>query len=158
MDPLDFLGALFETAPPGSGVVELRGLKNAGGFDNRLFTSEPSEIRRFLGRYRENYPGGAYFGVALRTGKPNEDGKVTGKKTDISVITALWADIDVVKMGWDMDRTIGLIKGHELRPSALVNSGNGLHAYWCLDEPLVMGVHASESFGMATTTMQQLAH
>lgn len=162
MDPLDFLGALFETAAPGSGVVELRGLKNAGGFDARLFTDEPGEMRRFLGRYRENYPAGAYFGVALRTGKPHDDGKVTGKKNDISVVTALWADIDVIKMGWDMDRTIGLIKAHELRPSALVNSGNGLHAYWVLDRPmdLVEADNDGAWFDAVETveeTMQQLA-
>ena len=143
MDALEFLSALYETAPAGAGVMELRALKNSGGFENRVFTDNNDDIRLFSQRYRSTSPVGTYYGVALRTGTPrlNEaTGRIEpqGKKTDIAAITALWADVDVVKMGWDMDRTLGLVKGHELRPSAIVNSGNGLHLYWCLRAPVVL--------------------
>ena len=154
-DPADFLGALYETVPEGTGVVELRAFGNDGGMVGRLFTESPEEIRYFARKAHPNSQVGAFFGVALR--KP---GSTTGKKQDVSVIPALWADIDVVKMGWDMDRTLGMLKMHELRPSAVVNSGNGLHAYWCLDQPVLLDDDHPHDLQVREleTTMGRLAH
>lgn len=152
MDFVDYARALFETAPPGSGVIELRALKNGGGFENRLFTSNNDDVRHFVDRYRSTAPVGVYFGMALR--KP---GSITGKKTDLSVMTSLWVDCDVQKMGWDTDRTLGLVKAHELRPSAIVNSGNGLHFVWVLNEPIVFGATPNPNMDAAEVVMTRLA-
>jgi hypothetical protein len=131
-DPMDFFRALYAYLEPESAVLEFRVMKNEGGMADRLFTMNPIEIRDLARKYNAGNKVSVYYGVA-----PRKIGSTTGKKTDVAVIPALWCDVDVLKMGWDMDRTLGLIKGHELRPSAIVNSGNGLHLYWALTNPIV---------------------
>jgi hypothetical protein len=131
-DPMEFFRPLYGRLEPESAVIEFRVLKNEGGSDGRLFTMNPIEIQDLARKYNAGNKVSVYFGVA-----PRKIGSTTGKKTDVAVIPALWCDVDVLKMGWDMDRTLGLIKGHELRPSAIVNSGNGLHLYWRLEDAFI---------------------
>lgn len=132
-DPIDFFAALYETALESDAVVEMRAIKNEGGFAGRLFTQDQNEIRAFLRLGNAATPTGFYYGVALR-----KTGTKTGKKEDIHAVTALWADVDVVKLGWDMQLTLGALKQHELRPSVVVNSGYGYHLYWILEKPLIL--------------------
>jgi hypothetical protein len=135
MDAIDFLSALYDPVPRDSGVIDMRLLKNGDAVCiSRAFTFNPEVIRDTLRRWSDpDSNTGVYYGVALRN-----PGATRGTKADISVIPALWTDIDVVKMGWDMDRTIAALKSMPVRPSALVHSGNGLHAYWALQRPVVL--------------------
>jgi hypothetical protein len=130
---IDFLDALYEGCPAGS--VELRKLANDGGTClKRHFCTDPIIGDRIIKQYaRDAATAGVFFGVALR--KPEAD---HGRKEDILAIPALWADIDTEKEGWDTDRTLAGLKAAPIRPSAIVRSGHGLHAYWKLSDPVVL--------------------
>ena len=73
-----------------------------------------------------------YFGVAKRR-------REGGGKQDVLGVTALWADIDTVNLGWDTDKCAKILHDapREVSPSALIHSGGGLHAYWFLKSPLM---------------------
>ena len=65
--------------------------------------------------------------------------KLHGKNNDVSHLPVLWVDVDfhgnekgVRKKFYEM---IEVLKERELGPSIIVESGHGLHGYWCLDRP-----------------------
>ena len=139
MTPQDFFTALYRDllAPTGRwrGTIEMRFLGKGDNRD-RLFLSSPAQVQEVLDQWgpRQVSEGaGIYYGVALR-----RVGALRGRKTDIIAIPAVWCDVDTEKMGWDMNRTILACKTSPLRPSAIVNSGHGLHLYWLLAEPVVL--------------------
>lgn len=74
-----------------------------------------------------------YFGVGKRSGRG-------GKKSDVLSIPAIWADIDTGKLGLDWKTVARSLydKSGVVRPSAIIHSGGGLHAYWYLNEPYVL--------------------
>ena len=81
-----------------------------------------------------------YFGVGSQAADlgPSKRGTVA----DISVITSFWIDIDIAGQGHvspqypqDMEEALKFIQGLPLQPSAIVNSGGGIHAYWLLNQP-----------------------
>mgnify|MGYP000772044878 FL=1 len=81
-----------------------------------------------------------YFGVGLR--KKILPNNLRGKDNDISTVTALYADIDIkskahaqTALPSSVNEAMEFLNSIPLTPSILVNSGNGLHAYWLLDEP-----------------------
>ena len=81
-----------------------------------------------------------YFGVGVISGSPAG----RGKSEDVSAIGALWADIDIHSAAHVSDRLPGsldeardLLRQLPLRPSILVSTGHGLHAYWLLHEPWI---------------------
>jgi len=81
-----------------------------------------------------------YYGLGLVGGRP----KGRGAFDDMAAIGALWADIDLVSDVHttsalpenidDVDKILGALP---LKPSAMVNSGYGMHVYWFLKEPFV---------------------
>ena len=62
-----------------------------------------------------------------------------GKNSDVKSYVALWADIDfggqetAVRAAWAALLAIFTTAG--LRPSVIIESGRGIHAYWLLDKP-----------------------
>lgn len=81
-----------------------------------------------------------YFGLALVTGQP----KGRGTLEDTAAIGALWADIDVAgdthprqDLPTSIDEARTLLAALPVKPSIVVHSGHGLHAYWLLKEPWV---------------------
>lgn len=84
-----------------------------------------------------------YFGCALR--RFGLASTKRGGKADVTVLTAVWVDIDVVGPGHahsdgapDFAEAHRLLDGLPLEPSAVVNTGGGLHAYWFLDVPWLL--------------------
>ena len=69
-----------------------------------------------------------YFGVALR----KRDGG--GRKADVGCATAVFADVDFKDI--HKDAAHAALKAFPLAPSACVRSGNGVHVYWFLAEPV----------------------
>lgn len=58
-----------------------------------------------------------------------------GKKEDVREITSVWADIDVKDNGTtpeSKDAAVEFVRTLPLRPTAIVDSGHGIHAYWML--------------------------
>lgn len=81
-----------------------------------------------------------FFGVGLR--RKILAHNLRGRDSDIAVITALYADIDV-KSGAhaqsalpdSTEKAIEFLNSLPIQSSIIVNSGNGLHAYWLLEAP-----------------------
>lgn len=71
-----------------------------------------------------------YYGVGLR-----KSGARKGNKAHVTLVPALWADIDVAKLGWNQNETLGALKRHPLKPSVIIHSGYGYHCYWYLSAP-----------------------
>jgi len=81
-----------------------------------------------------------YYGLGLVGGNP----KGRGAFDDMAAIGGLWADID---MACDVHSTSALpetlddvgkiLEALPLKPSAIIKSGYGVHAYWFLKEPFV---------------------
>jgi hypothetical protein len=84
--------------------------------------------------------GCVWFGVAPRERKlPN--GK-RGGATDCLTLPAMWVDIDIASpvhaaddLPTTIDEAMQLCNAFPLPPTAIINSGHGLQAWWMLDEP-----------------------
>lgn len=81
-----------------------------------------------------------FFGVGLI--RKVLQNNLRGSENDILTITTLYADIDVrsnahaeTALPCSTDEAIEFLNSLPLKPSIIVNSGNGLHAYWLLDTP-----------------------
>ena len=126
--------ALYATSEVNQGYIELRGIppRNSGMQTHSLFPETWPEIQSFIGdiggsgtRYS------CYFGVAKRSHKGD------GTKGSIKEVPALWVDIDCANSGINEDSTVNTLANlpYEIRPSALVRSCGGVHAYWFLKKP-----------------------
>lgn len=71
--------------------------------------------------------GDLYFGVCPRRIK-------SGKEEYIYNITSLWVDLDS-DTGFTKEQGLSRLQGFKLKSSIVVDSGNGLHAYWLLKTP-----------------------
>lgn len=81
-----------------------------------------------------------FFGVGLR--KKILPNNLRGRDSDILAVSSLYSDIDVKSCAHaqnalpkSVDEAIEFLNSLPLSPSIIVNSGNGLHAYWLLDVP-----------------------
>lgn len=86
-----------------------------------------------------------YVGVAARRG---ED----GTKKGVCRAPALWADLDA-KDGHTREGRLAQLDGLPCRPSMVVGSGSGFHAYWLLEEP----AESPEEMDRAELAMRLLA-
>jgi hypothetical protein len=113
------------------GFIELRALASRRprqGALQRWFADLEAALA-FADLFADKRSGfGVYFGVAKRARRG-------GRKSDALGVACLWADIDVLERGWDLRTTRRRIEAlpEAVRPSALIHSGGGLHAYWFLD-------------------------
>jgi hypothetical protein len=69
-----------------------------------------------------------YFGLHPRDRRK-------GNKDSISLVTCLHADLDFKDFPGGQEEIRGKLKALPQRPTVVVHSGNGLHAYWFLKEP-----------------------
>jgi hypothetical protein len=96
-----------------------------------------------------------FFGTCPTRG-PARDGGRRGTENDVTRLSSLWADIDV-KPGACKDLTVAhaiigdLTAAVGSRPSAIVNSGGGLHPYW----PIADGWVKSGDIGPARMLIKQ---
>ncbi|MDO4200400.1 MAG: DUF927 domain-containing protein [Clostridia bacterium] len=84
-----------------------------------------------------------FFGVGLRK-KVLKNG-FRGSERDILCITTLYVDIDVkseahaqTSLPSSVDEATDFLHGLKIKPSIIVNSGNGIHGYWLLDKPFII--------------------
>jgi putative DNA primase/helicase len=65
--------------------------------------------------------------------------KKLGKNTDVSHYVAVWIDLDFkgneTGIRKHFAETVELLKAQNLEPSAIIESGRGLHGYWFFDMP-----------------------
>ena len=129
-----FLQALFpeETLSNGEpAFIEIR-LLQTDTLPNTSFMKltniSEDNLTRFL-RKAKNPARNVYFGVGARTNKKS------GKKQDVGYISTLWLDIDE-KDGTPKDEALKLLREWIHKPSYIIDSGHGIHAYWVLREPV----------------------
>ena len=72
---------------------------------------------------------GVYFAPCPRREKQ-------GKAEAAALLSALWVDLDCDDDPARRTGTMDKLHSFNLPPSAVIDSGNGLHAYWLLSEPL----------------------
>jgi hypothetical protein len=126
-----FLRALFGKAPDNL-YLELRCI-HPDGQSPRTFWSKVGDklnlVNAFNRAKQTNGDGyGVYFAPCLRREK-------VGKAESAALLPALWVDIDC---DGDVNRynaALDKLNAFELKPSAVVDSGGGLHVYWFLSEP-----------------------
>lgn len=137
----EFFSALYDGV--GAGFIEIRPILDDD--DPRRNTEDGKRLqakaRRFF-RWPKEGPHAAayvesikdkdfhmYFGVALR-----KDSHGGGKK-NVGCCTAVYADVDFKDVEPDVVRK--LLAEFPCKPSIVVKSGNGLHVYWLMKEPLM---------------------
>ncbi len=69
-----------------------------------------------------------YFGVHPRDSK-------NGTSEAVKCVTCIWADCDWKNFEGGREGAIKRIQNFPLRPTVVVESGNGFHLYWLLKEP-----------------------
>ncbi|MCI6519329.1 MAG: hypothetical protein MR432_07160, partial [Prevotellaceae bacterium] len=84
-----------------------------------------------------------FFGVGLRN-KVLPNGQRGGEK-EILCVTALYADIDIkgnahaqTSLPSSVIEATDFLHSLKIKPSIIVNSGNGIHGYWLLDKPFII--------------------
>lgn len=104
------------------GLINIRALPSK----EQIFSNNRAEINNFIAAHiKENI----YCGVASRK---NRD----GSKAGCFQISSLWEDIDFKDLPGGLDDAIALLKKFPLMPSMVILTGNGLHLYWLLREPI----------------------
>lgn len=84
-----------------------------------------------------------WFGVGLRRERLTSG---RGRAADVTTIPGLWVDVDVAGPGHktdqplppDIDAARELVASFPLAPSAIVNTGGGLHAWWLFPQPVAV--------------------
>lgn len=135
LEASNFFTRMYSRTDMPEGFVEMRVFdeERKGKVLCRTWVDHEDEFQKVVNRFtKDGIDAGVYYGVALR----KEAGD--GTKENCIGSHVLWAEIDFVKMGWDEMDTIRKLHDlpDEMRPSACIHSGRGLHLYWMLDEPL----------------------
>lgn len=101
--------------------------------------SELEKLEQAIKKYSNKT--NVYFGVCLR--KRILPNNLRGKDNDISTVTTLYADIDIkskahaqTALPSSVKEAADFLNSLPLKATIIVNSGNGLHAYWLLDTPV----------------------
>ena len=84
-----------------------------------------------------------FFGVGLR--KNILKNGFRGSEQDILCLPTLYADIDIkseahaqTSLPSSVDEAIDFLHNLKIKPSIIVNSGNGIHSYWLLKKPFII--------------------
>jgi hypothetical protein len=135
MTAQEFLEAIFWKC---SGHIESR----TTGRGARLWAKadDPEDIRRLLNRSQvlhTDYGLDSFYGCATRTAPGS------GRRADCLHLGCLFVDIDL-RDGASEKAALQCLAGCPLKPSIVVHSGGGLHAYWLLRQPIDVQKEAPE--------------
>lgn len=82
-------------------------------------------LPELIGTQSQGY--GIYVGVC-----PRKEQK--GTKEAVSCVFVLWADLDAKGFAGDKHKALEAIQQFKLKPTMIIDSGHGYHAYWLLKE------------------------
>ncbi|EQB03902.1 phage/plasmid primase, P4 family [Sphingobium sp. HDIP04] len=131
-------------------AVELRACPNVKGNPGAesLITRDSDALRDFC--RRKDVDGiGVYFGACTRRRDADN-----GSAANAMTAPALWVDIDCVKQGLGGQQVIDALEFLPHRPTLIINSGGGLHAYWMLEEAVDLAADRER----VTAALRALAH
>ena len=134
MDTRAFLSTIYRNCD--EGYITLTLLP-----DRKTLWFKVNEIEKVLAAVKKyGAKTNTFFGVGLR--RKVLQNNLRGSENDILTITTLYADLDIrsnahaeTALPCSTDEAIEFLNSLPLKPSIIVNSGNGLHAYWLLDTP-----------------------
>jgi len=139
---IEFLDAL---QPEGNGIfTELRSMQNGQVFQD-FIPLHAHDVLAEAALKRDADGWDSYFGVLPRW-------KASGSAEDcVPNIGVLWADIDNKAVGGTHLAALMRVGALNLTPSIIVDSGNGIHAYWLLGhlapfarvKPLMQGLQSA---------------
>ncbi|MBZ0277556.1 MAG: DUF927 domain-containing protein, partial [Anaerolineae bacterium] len=130
----EFLEALYPQPPEGL-YLETRCIHPETGEVRTLWaqvgdTKQSETVLNQAGQLNDaGY--GVYYAPCLRQTKQ-------GKAESAMLVPALWVDIDCDDDPARREAGLAALREFVLRPSAIVDSGGGWHAYWLLDTPFVL--------------------
>lgn len=135
----DFFGALFDSE-------HLDGFVTLFHLGNRKTLYVPRlDLQAVVTRYLDNADSESmedlYFGVGIQRNKPINGGR--GVATDITAIPAVWFDLDCLVSGSSRQnlptrpQALEFLDSLPWKPSIIINSGGGYHAYWLFKEPWI---------------------
>jgi putative DNA primase/helicase len=144
----DFLQNLYQNCT--EGFVEFR-LINGRGSKQKFFQIDKE--RNFIDKaldFAENYVGKyhIFFGIQPRIQKKGTDNSV-------EKLVSFWIDLDAKDHSGSKKKARQELNNFELEPSLLVDSGNGFHAYWILQNPWIIN---SESDRKEITRISKAIH
>jgi hypothetical protein len=61
-----------------------------------------------------------------------------GSKKGVRTATCLWADLDGKDFKGGKAEALGRLEAYGVKPTVVIDSGNGYHAYWAFREPLAL--------------------
>ncbi len=125
-DAATFLAERFRDLGPDE-RIEVRTFRPDGKPGPRFWSADPAEAaRRALA-----LPGplNVFYGVNLRCDRG-------GKKAHVTRINGLYADLDFKHFATGEEGAWAMLRSFPIRPTWVIHSGNGLHAYWDFDAPL----------------------
>ena len=93
------------------------------------FAEFPEYCQRAMRANNDGY--GVFLGINPRP----ELGRK--KEGDIRDIVALWVDIDAKNFKGGKEKARQHIMDFRIEPNLIIDSGNGFHAYWVLEEPII---------------------
>ena len=136
MDTKEFLQALYRDLPGGALSVTA---KVNGKMRTKWFAPDQLEgMARFIQRCGQKY--NTYIGINPREKPLGEYSR--GEKGDVSYIIAFFLDSDIkgpahkeTRLPENQEELRGFMSILPLRPSLIVDSGNGAHSYWLLKVP-----------------------
>tara|TARA_E500000081_G_scaffold41408_1_gene45024 strand:+ start:3962 stop:6433 length:2472 start_codon:yes stop_codon:yes gene_type:complete len=152
MNTEDFLRQIYSYTEHN---VELRSFAEDRSSEARarpVFTRDPDIVEAHLKRF--DSPGrGMFFGVCTR-----RTGASTGRREDLEELPALWLDVDCDKDGIDETELSGALLEVALRPTMIIESGGGIHAYWKLTEAIDVTEIGSELEENIISDLKRLAN
>ncbi len=132
-ESIRFLGAIHPNRP-----WIITRFQTGRALKTRAFLpDEIGKVAAFIaeGQGVDNY----YYQFNVRT--PQSLHKAKAEKTDMECAIGFQVDIDAdgdVPLQHELDRILGAVKAHPIRPSITVYSGGGYQALWLLKEPFAL--------------------
>ncbi len=137
METKEFLSKIYEGCSDGFLTITMLPERKTLWFrHDELFKA--SEIAKKYGSKTNTF-----FGVGLR--KSIFKNGFRGSERDISCVTTLYADIDIkseahkeISLPNSIAEATDFLNSLKIKPSIIVNSGNGIHCYWLIDKPFII--------------------
>jgi len=129
-----FINAVFGKyfSEGNTGYIEVRYITKNGKTYSDFFSIEDfndDNVTRKIEENNKDYH--IYVGVNPRPPSKNK------KQDDIKDILTLWADVDAKDFEGGKEEALRRIKEFPISPSILVDSGNGYHLYWLLENSII---------------------
>lgn len=126
-----FLDALFDGL---AGLIEVRSILPDGPVRSAFCETLEAALEAIARDDREGL--NVYVGTATRGPKRLPNGKIDGGAANLIACRVLYVDRDDLADEGAREEWAIALETFPFRPSIEIDSGNGAHAYWLLEEPL----------------------